>query len=115
MTANERHALWYVEATASTVYLTDLRTNRTKEVTTNLARIRADRFRLIQGDLATPMDLLWEGAEPAGQFIDGWETDGTPTLTLVSAGAGYPLSPLDPYARLVALPNGVSAPVLPEG
>ena len=113
LTANERHALWYVDATTSTVYLTDLRSNRTKAVTTNLSGFQAQRFRLIQGDVATPMDVLWQGEEPAGQFIDGWETDGTPTLT-TETGA-YPLSPLDPYARLVALPPGVTPPVIPSG
>ena len=113
LTANERHALWYVEATTSTVYLTDLRNNRTRAVGTNLTQIRNYYFRLIAGDLASPMDVLWQGAEPAGQFLDGWETDGTPTLT--DTGEGFPLSPLDDYARLVALPNGVAAPVLPSG
>ena len=113
MTANERHALWYVEADSSTVYLTDIRTNRTRAVGTNLTQLRNYRFRLLQGDLANPVDLLWQGAEPAGRFLEGWETDGTPTLT--DTGEGFPLSLLDPYSDLADLPNGIAPPVIPAG
>ena len=113
MTANERHALWYVEANSSTVYLTDLKNNRTRAVGTNLTQIRNYRFRLLQGDLANPVDLLWQGAEPAGRFLEGWETDGTPTLT--DTGEGFPLSLLDPYSDLADLPNGITPPVIPVG
>lgn len=113
MTANEVHALWYIEATTSTLYLSDLKTNRTKSVGTNLAGLQAHRFRLIAGDRATPTDVLWMGAEPAGRFLDGWEPDGVPTLT--DTGAGFPLSWLDPYGRLVSLPPGITPPVLPVG
>ena len=117
MTANEDHTIWYVEADTSRVYLTALRANRTKEITgTTLAILRADRLRLLQGDLANPMDVLWKGEERAGQFVEAWETDGTPNLQFTSVGAGYPLSPLDPYARLVSLPpNLAPGPVIPVG
>lgn len=113
MTANERHAIWYIDADADTLYLTSLRNNVSKLIGTNLARMQSYRFRLIQGDIDDPADVLWKGEEAAGQFIDGWETNGNPTL--VDTGAGFPLTWLDPWGRLADLPAGITPPVIPSG
>ena len=118
MTANKNHVLWYIdrETGADEIYITWLKRPGTSLlVGTVLSTFQANYFRLIDGPVDRPQDLLWLGADPgAGSFIEAWETDGT--AILVSA-VGYPFdSAYDPvYGRLVALPNGVSAPVIPSG